>query len=456
MNSKMSLLARFSADQVRRIVMVGNQPKYLKSFDRVIEDIFDYHKLGTKFASSRTQTELMFVLDSFGVDSTRILRDSQLYGALEDLVRMDYDLRKLKRQMEDDKRKRGKVAKGDIKLYDRIAKLYRRTIKAVCGELNIKRRRNAAFQRNYQGAREFIRRREDRDFFGGFGVWDEDGVFYPEEEGAWFSNSGTDYFEEFVRGMNSRGHGNVDMGARPRYDMNSVMSELEDDDDDSFDTIGRRVWRDDSIPARSAASWALEQSDAARRKVSLIDAIGSRGSTTPYRRARTGEQAQYTSAPASETNALLEKLVKKIDTSNDLLVMLTQQQVRQPTYVAANEMGRHPGEFSTPSGRLFKRVDVIQETQAIPQDVDVPDEVEEAELDREFEHQNFSDGVTAEGATAKTNTSGLDRASLIGLVNGVRAGAPDTEQAEQPIEEAAPDTVPDETPAVTAESRPES
>ena len=59
MMSQNTALARFAADQIRRIVMAGTRKKYMKNLDRVIEDIFDYPKLATKVANARNQYELM-------------------------------------------------------------------------------------------------------------------------------------------------------------------------------------------------------------------------------------------------------------------------------------------------------------------------------------------------------------------------------------------------------------
>ena len=478
MMSQNTALARFAADQIRRIVMVGNRRKYMKNLDRVIEDIFDYPKLATKVANARNQYELMFVMEGFGFDAIRIFRDSQLYAALEDLVLMDFDLRRLKNQMENEKRKRGKISKGDVKLYDRIAKLYRRTVKAICSALNIKNRRSAQFMSSYQGARKFVRVHEDRDFFNGFGVWDDDGTFYPEEDGSWFGGESTDYFEQYMR--NSRTPFQPGRyGTRPRYDMNEMFSELDEEDDDAWPNAPRdrvrdfdpsaearyavwqqggrdlddRIRRDIRPPSAAQVEGVANYVNGQRRyNTSLLNLIGSPGGATPNGRAREyASQAQQASAPAmQETNRLLQTLVKKLDTSTDLLVMLAQRSAEPeaPPDTYAHHWPDEPKTFTTGAGHVFRHVDVLPDA---PPEVD-SDEAEERELDGAFDAQN-AERADNPGDSAEASPNELDKASLIGLVNGERAGGSVVQSSEEVSETPEDDQIEDGPPPKTGDNR---
>ena len=222
-------LCRFTAIKIRDMVTEGGEPRLVKSMDRVIEDIFDFPKLATKIAGCHTEMEVSYVLRTFGMDNLVIFRDSRLCDALEDLLHIDRDIRRIRKKLNECKREAKEPKKQDIKLERKLASLYHKVIKVICKRLNIREKNTRYYRSNYKAAKSLLKRDDDWEFFRDFGVYDAEGNFYPED----YQDEGVDYFEEYMGSHSTR----RSSPRRYRDLETSLFDSLGDDDDDEdFDT----------------------------------------------------------------------------------------------------------------------------------------------------------------------------------------------------------------------------
>lgn len=278
-------LYRFAAIKIRDMVMDGGQARLVKSMDRVIEDIFDFPKLATKISGCHTEMEVAYVFRTFGTDNLVIFRDSRLCDALEDLVHIDRDIRRIRKKLNQCKNEMKEPKKQDIKLERKLASLYQKVIKVICKRLNIREKNTRYYKSSYKAAKSLLKRDDDWDFFKDFGVYDAEGNFYPED----YRDEGVDYFEEYM------GHHSTRRASPRRYrDLETSLfdSLADDDDDDDFDVdyfqqyldSGResqrredeaynRAYRD--MLKRNSEPVVPQKSDTDKKLDALVDAVSA-------------------------------------------------------------------------------------------------------------------------------------------------------------------------------------
>lgn len=273
-----SALYQFATIQIVDLIRECGGTSYIRSFDRVIEEIFGYPKLGEKIGHCRTESSFRYVYRNFGESNLRIFRDSILYDALGDLVRMDHDLRRMQKAIRNDK-ENGRPNKELEKQYNKLTKFYRKTVDVVCRKLNI--RGGSRFGRNtYKAAKNLVARSDDYDLWeDGFGVFDPDGDFYGIENPY---GESVDYFEQFINGRRD----NVDRQRNPnRYTpMQSDMFDrfVDDDDDDEaldfslIDQLGYRDRRPEKMVYPKAYPKRPQQQGQDPQLVSVLEKLNSK------------------------------------------------------------------------------------------------------------------------------------------------------------------------------------
>lgn len=301
-DEQFKLLTRFVTIKVKNIVSENGQMKYLKSLDHVIEDIFGYQRFGSKLDYCSTEQELQFVMRSFGVENLQIFRNSSLCDALSDLVQMDYDIRRMRKQFQRTKDKGQKVRRSDAKVYDRLTKLYRKTIRVICHRMGLKDRSARKLESSYKSAKLLVNQQKGLDFYGEFGFFDEDGDFFLEDD----TDPGVDYFEQFLR---NRG-----------YSDSTRMRSRHLDDEEGFDELIAEqvyprgsVWNPDDTISGLVSPEEARQAVIRRRKIPAVS-----------------------EAPRIRTvDPQMDELSKKISNLTDLVTVLAQTQLNSQHQQAA-------------------------------------------------------------------------------------------------------------------------
>lgn len=225
--AKERLIVKFSAIKIRDMVSEDGRLRYVKAMDRVIEDIFGYRNFASRVKASRTESELTYVFRTFGWNNLAIFRISTLADALEDLLRIDTDIRRLKKRMNSDygnPKKPG--AKDEAKAYSKLKKLYTKTVRAICKEMHLSTKESRRYRDSYKAAKHLV----DRDL-----DWDDDFFGYvDEEDDDYFFDSRAprvDYFEEFLKNNRPRRK-----STRYQRSFDPLLDEDDDDwDDDELD-----------------------------------------------------------------------------------------------------------------------------------------------------------------------------------------------------------------------------
>lgn len=225
-------ICQFAAVKIRDMVMEDDHPRYQRAMDRVIEDIFGFPKLASKIAGCRTEDEVFYVFRKFGFDNLVIFRDSRLCDALEDLLHIDHDIRRLRKKLNAAKDKGIDPKKNEIKMERRLIKLYQKVVKVICKRLNLREKNSRYYKSNYKAAKYLLEKDDDWDFFRDFGVYGSDGTFYPDEE-----DDGVDYFDQYLDQRTGRRVASSHRRSGRRYrDLEmGYFNSIDDDDDSDWD-----------------------------------------------------------------------------------------------------------------------------------------------------------------------------------------------------------------------------
>lgn len=221
-DKKEKMIVKFTAIKIRDMVSEDGRFRYVKAMDRVIEDIFGYRNFASRVKASRTESEVTYVFRSFGWSNLMIFRISTLADALEDLLRIDMDIRRLKKRMNSEYGNKKPGAKDEAKAYSKLKKLYTKTVRAICKEMHLNTKESRRYRDSYKAAKHLV----DHDL-----DWDDDYFWSSadDDDDYFFDNSRkVDYFEEYMKNKQPK--------RRSERYQRSYDPLLEEDDDDEDDT----------------------------------------------------------------------------------------------------------------------------------------------------------------------------------------------------------------------------
>lgn len=265
MNSK-RLILKFIVVAIKKLISGPNgNDMYAKNVDDVFEDIFGIKKFGTKFTNSFDDKELIASLSRIPLELLyEICNDVSIYGAISDLVLMDFRIDKVKKSLQKLSKKH-KKNKGLTKEYDYLKDLYKDTVKRIRKKLGLKNS-SGNYKKQYQKARSFNNHSQydDDDLF----MLDDDSIFgqyiYGDDDDDDYSRRGAfDSFKKLYAGDKKPARKEI------YEDDEDTDVDLDDDDDheeihDKIDSLTESVGKLTEVVSKIAG--VQIRSNASRRR----------------------------------------------------------------------------------------------------------------------------------------------------------------------------------------------
>ena len=205
--------------------------RYLESLDNILYDVFGIKNTMKKINNAYDPREISGLIDNLGVSVLlQLFNSGKMYKILEDLVQINYRMNELKKEIRKQSRK-DKRDKDDVKEYNYLMDLYKKSIKYIRNKFGIKNAKTS-YKRKYQSLNNIVKNKGYGDY------WDEDDESFTSilmrDDEYYFDDDDDDDFdpstselEDFVNMM----HGGRKKKNVRRYDS---YDDYDDDDDDNM------------------------------------------------------------------------------------------------------------------------------------------------------------------------------------------------------------------------------
>lgn len=222
---KKSVIYKFILLRTRELICDDmTRPRFMASFDRIVNDLYGVPKFSRKIANSYDNRDICAIIDLVGVDNLiKIYNNNYYYAAISELIMVDYQTRLTCKELNKHK-KNNNQRKSLMKKKNYLIDLYRKALKQLRKALGIKNA-ETAYKRNFQILNGLVKQRDYDEF--GFDLdfddpYDDDYVFGNSFGGGFESRFNDDYdstspLEDFVREMN---------GTQPRHVQQPVQEKL--------------------------------------------------------------------------------------------------------------------------------------------------------------------------------------------------------------------------------------
>jgi len=248
MAARSDVLYKFVLFRMKELICDDRmRPRYMGSFDRVIEDLFGVPSFSRKIANMYDNRDVRAVIDMVGLDYLMtILNNHHYFTVIEELIRVDHQIRHLK-GINKKRERKGKRSKYLIKKYNYFLDLYDDSLKELRKLLDIKNPKTA-YKNQFQTLNDLVHRgRRNKDYDDDLFAfdWDDDDLFsmddpYESNIGSrWLRDEydGSSPLEDFINALNERraSKKSPSRTRQPRRERDSQKESLYDDYFDPYD-----------------------------------------------------------------------------------------------------------------------------------------------------------------------------------------------------------------------------
>lgn len=233
-----------------------SRPRFMASFDRIVNDLFGVPKFSRKIANSYDNRDVCAIVDLVGVENLiKIYDNNYYYSVINELVMVDYQIRMTCKELSKQKKNDSKQRKNLMKKKNYLIDLYRKALKHLRKLLGIKNA-ETAYKRNFQLLNGLVKQRDYDDF--GFELGFDD----PYDDDYTFGNSfngfdrrfaddydSTSPLEDFVREMNGNPTRRTPMQEQQpnrRRFRKASLNDFDFDPYDDYDPSGKYDRENDS------------------------------------------------------------------------------------------------------------------------------------------------------------------------------------------------------------------
>lgn len=214
--------------------------RYLESLDNILYDIFGVKNTMKKINNAYDPREISGLIDNLGVNVLlQLFNSGKMYKILEDLVQINYRMNELKKDIRKQSRK-DKRNKDDVKEYNYLMDLYKKSIKYIRNKFGIKNTKTS-YKRKYQSLSNIVKNK-------GYGDWDDDDSFVSilmRDDDYYFDDDDEDddddfdpdttELEDFVNMLHGKSNRRKRKSSYYDDDDDDNMSLFDDDDEDDED-----------------------------------------------------------------------------------------------------------------------------------------------------------------------------------------------------------------------------
>lgn len=227
--------------------------RYLESLDNILYDIFGVKNTMKKINNAYDPREISGLIDNLGVNVLlQLFNSGKMYKILEDLVQINYRMKELQKDIRKQSRK-DKRDKDDVKEYNYLMDLYKKSIKYIRNKFGIKNTKTS-YKRKYQNLNNIVKNKgygdwDDEDSFVSILMRDDDYYFYDDEDDDDDdSYESTSELEDFVNMMNGSSNRRRKKSSYYDEDEDDTMS-LFDDDYDMYEKPKKHNKFDEHTPS---------------------------------------------------------------------------------------------------------------------------------------------------------------------------------------------------------------
>lgn len=203
--------------------------RYLESLDNILYDIFGIKNTMKKINNAYDPREISGLIDNLGVNVLlQLFNSGKMYKIMEDLVQINYRMNELQKEIRKQSRK-DKRDKDDVKEYNYLMDLYKKSIKYIRNKFGIKNSKTS-YKRKYQSLNNIVKHKgyddwDDDESFVSILMRDDDYYFDDYDDDDDDFDPSTSELEDFVNMMN---------GNRKKSRRRNKISSYYDDDDDNL------------------------------------------------------------------------------------------------------------------------------------------------------------------------------------------------------------------------------
>lgn len=282
--SKSSVTYKFILYKMKMLVTDNRgRLRYLESLDNIFYDVFGIKNTMKKINNAYDPREISSLIDNLGVNILlQLFNSGKMYKILEDLVQINYRMNVLKKDIRKQSRK-DKRDKDDVKEYNYLVDLYKKTIKYIRNKFGIKNVKTS-YKRKYQSLNNIVKNKGYSDY------WDDD-----DESFASILMRDDDYY----------------------------FSDLDDDDEDfddstsTLDDFVKMLHEEQGISSRKPRRKYHDSFDDDDENLSMFD-DDEEDYEYSYRSKRYAKKNEYEEIPPSIDDGLHEQIADLTDAVADI------------------------------------------------------------------------------------------------------------------------------------------
>lgn len=249
---KKSVIYKFILFRIKELVCDdSSRPRFMISFDRIIEDLFGVPKFSRKISNFYDNRDICAIVDLVGIENLlKIFDNNYYYAIMSELIMVDFQIRATCKTLDKKKKSEGKQRKTLLKKKNYLVDLYRKSIKHLKKLLGIKNA-ETAYKRNFQVLNGLVNKRDYDDEWGFDLDYDIDDPYDTEYSFGSFGDRFDDEYEstspleDFVRQMNGNPVRREEY--HPGGRRNRRKASLSDSDFDPYDDYDPKYANHESV-----------------------------------------------------------------------------------------------------------------------------------------------------------------------------------------------------------------